>query len=87
MYVATVTAEDGSLVALPMVPLREVSLRLGRAEPSDAEWLAQTLDRICRPYGTHVYGGEQDLLTLGWDERSEPELSKREGGEHAPTRA
>lgn len=69
-----------------MVPMRTVKMKLGRADTSDATWLAQTLNRICRPFGTHVDRREGGFLELGWGEQGMRELSKREGGEHATTR-
>ena len=42
VYFARVAADDGTLVALQLAPMRAIKLRLGRAQPSDAAWLADT---------------------------------------------
>lgn len=45
---------DGRLVAYEAVPFRIRRLRLERATPEDAAWLAGILDRESRPFGTTV---------------------------------
>jgi poly-gamma-glutamate synthesis protein (capsule biosynthesis protein) len=46
--------DDGRLVELRMVAMKLRRLRLERAPRSDAVWLADTLARVSRPYGTSI---------------------------------
>jgi len=54
LYFASVRPETGRLAALRMVPMQARKMRLGRARPTDAEWLATVLERISRPFGARV---------------------------------
>ncbi|MFR9802348.1 CapA family protein [Pseudonocardia sp. RS010] len=63
-YLATLDPTTGALRRLRMVPLRSRRLRLQRASAEDAEWLAATLDRAGRPYGSRVRTGAHHLLDL-----------------------
>ncbi|HSQ61650.1 MAG TPA: CapA family protein, partial [Polyangiaceae bacterium] len=49
-YLPTLDGE-GRLVELRMLPFRVRRMRLERASPDDARWLAQTLERISRHDG------------------------------------
>jgi poly-gamma-glutamate synthesis protein (capsule biosynthesis protein) len=69
-YFASLRADDGTLQRLAMVPLQIRHFRLNRASPEDVAWLAETLNREGRPFGTRVRTDEYGVLTLDW-ERSE----------------
>ncbi|WP_198153151.1 CapA family protein [Pseudofrankia sp. DC12] len=51
LFVVRVDAGTGALVDARLMPLRARRLRLEHADAEDATWLADTLDRISRPYG------------------------------------
>jgi poly-gamma-glutamate synthesis protein (capsule biosynthesis protein) len=54
MYFPEIDPATGRLVGLDMTPLQIRRLRLNRARPADADWLARTLDRESRKLGTRV---------------------------------
>ncbi|MGW9212995.1 CapA family protein [Embleya sp. NPDC055664] len=64
LYFATVARDTGELSGLRMAPLRAVKMRLGRASRVDVEWLADTLTRAGRPFGTAVTPEPDNRLTL-----------------------
>ncbi|MET7298585.1 CapA family protein [Embleya sp. NPDC005575] len=64
LYIATVARDTGELAALRMAPLRAVRMRLRRAPRVDVEWLATTLTRAGRPFGTEVGPEPDDCLVL-----------------------
>jgi poly-gamma-glutamate synthesis protein (capsule biosynthesis protein) len=66
MYFPTVAIEDGMLVSLEMVPLKIRNMRLNRASRTDAEWLANTLNREGKRLGTCVRLGTDNVLGLEW---------------------
>ncbi|HSE71358.1 MAG TPA: CapA family protein [Nocardioidaceae bacterium] len=53
LYLCTL-ASGGALRELRMVPFRSHRLRLERTSPSDARWLARTLEHASHPFGTTV---------------------------------
>ncbi|GAA4677758.1 CapA family protein [Pseudonocardia yuanmonensis] len=63
-YLATLDGATGALRRLRMIPLRARHLRLERAPAEDADWLAHTLDRVCRPFGCRIRVGADGLLDL-----------------------
>jgi poly-gamma-glutamate capsule biosynthesis protein CapA/YwtB (metallophosphatase superfamily) len=63
LYLPTFTRDGGKLGGLRMVPVRTRKMRLERSRGDDARWLARTLSRISRPYGTAVALGDDDVLT------------------------
>jgi poly-gamma-glutamate capsule biosynthesis protein CapA/YwtB (metallophosphatase superfamily) len=63
MYFATL-AVSGDLVELRMTPMQIRQMRLNRAAPRDAEWLADTLTRISVDFGSWVEGGDNGTLLL-----------------------
>jgi poly-gamma-glutamate synthesis protein (capsule biosynthesis protein) len=63
-FFADLAAADGALRALEMVPLRRRRFRLERAAGEDAAWLADTLDRVSRPFGSGVALGPDGVLRL-----------------------
>ena len=64
LYLATVERATGRLLSLRMAPMQAHRMRLRRATPRDTEWLCQTLDRVCRRYGTRIALDEEGLLEL-----------------------
>jgi poly-gamma-glutamate synthesis protein (capsule biosynthesis protein) len=54
MYFATLAADGGEVRSLELVPMRVRRFRLQRASDEEAAWLARTLDRESRGFGTRV---------------------------------
>ena len=54
MYFPVVRAADGTLAGLDMVPLQIRNMRLHHASPADASWLADTLNREGKRFGTRI---------------------------------
>lgn len=65
LYVASIDAASGDLVALQLIPMRVRQMRLQRASHSDAEWLRKTIEHTSRRFGTRVTTGSSDLLEVG----------------------
>lgn len=53
---------EGERVGLSMVPMRVRRMRLERASATDARWLATTLSRVSRPYGTIIEEADDGTL-------------------------
>ena len=66
MYLPSVRAADGTLARLTMVPFRIRNFRLNRASPEEAAWLAETMEREGRKFGTSVRLERHGTLTLAW---------------------
>ena len=64
MYFPTLQPETGHLASLRMTPMQIRNLRANRTSPADAEWLAGTLGRISRPFGTHLQLATDGTLAL-----------------------
>ena len=64
LYFATLLPGTGELAALRMVPMQARKMQLHHAEPADSQWLATTLDRISRPYGSRIGLEPDGTLTL-----------------------
>jgi poly-gamma-glutamate synthesis protein (capsule biosynthesis protein) len=64
MYFPIVRAADGTLAGLDMVPLQIRNMRLHRASPADAAWLADTLNREGGRFGSHIRIGPDQMLKL-----------------------
>lgn len=64
LYLASLEAATGRLTELRMVALQSRRLRLEHASSGDADWLAETLDRASRPFGTHVVREADGTLVL-----------------------
>lgn len=64
MYFPVVRAADGTLAGLDMVPLQIRRMRLHRASPADASWLADTLNREGKRFGTCISIGPDHVLKL-----------------------
>lgn len=56
-------APTGPLLALDMVPVLRRHLRLQRAGPDDARWLAELIHRISAPFGCRVALRDRDVLS------------------------
>jgi poly-gamma-glutamate capsule biosynthesis protein CapA/YwtB (metallophosphatase superfamily) len=63
LYFVTLHADSGRLSQLRMVPFQARQMRLHSASESDGAWLATTLDRVSRRFGTRV-GVEPDSGSL-----------------------
>lgn len=66
MYLAKLDAEDGRLLEARLVPLQVRRFRLQRAGPADARWLCDLLNRLGKPFGTHVNLQEDCSLLVQW---------------------
>jgi poly-gamma-glutamate capsule biosynthesis protein CapA/YwtB (metallophosphatase superfamily) len=66
MYFASMDPSSGKLVQLQMIPAQIKHLKVNRTSRDDALWLAHTLNREGRKFGTKVALGEDNTLTLFW---------------------
>jgi poly-gamma-glutamate capsule biosynthesis protein CapA/YwtB (metallophosphatase superfamily) len=66
MYFASMDPWTGKLVQLRMTPTQIKYFKVNRTERADALWLAHTLDREGKKFGTGVKLDEDNLLTLWW---------------------
>jgi poly-gamma-glutamate capsule biosynthesis protein CapA/YwtB (metallophosphatase superfamily) len=67
MYFATVDPASGDLIQLRMMPMQIRKLRLNRAAPRDASWLAARLGQISMHFGAWAEMAEDGGLLLHWD--------------------
>jgi len=67
MYFASVDSSTGKLVQLQMTPTQIKHFKVNRASRDDALWLAHTLNREGRMFGTRARVDEDNRLTLSWD--------------------
>ncbi len=67
MYFASVDPSTGKLVQLQMTPTQIKHFKVNRGSKDDALWLAHTLNREGKRFGTRVRLDEDDRLTLLWD--------------------
>ncbi len=67
MYFATLEPSSGDLKEFRMTPMQIKSFRLISTLRADAVWLAETLNRECRKFGSRVTLGEDNRLVLQWD--------------------
>ncbi len=63
-YFATLDPARGELVRLRMSPLQVRNMRLARAAPGDAGWLAESLNRIGGEFGSRFVLAGDGTLTL-----------------------
>ncbi len=54
VYLLDLDRDDGHLANFVALPFRIRRFRLERAREEEADWLARTLDRKSRPFGTHI---------------------------------
>ena len=67
MYFVTLDPAGGDLVRLRMVPMQIRRMRLNRASPHDASWLATRLGSVSLSFGTWVEMAEDGSLFLHWE--------------------
>ncbi len=65
-YFLSIARSEGRLVGLDMTPFRIRNFRLNRASRDDARWLADTLTREGRRFGTRADLMDDNTLALGW---------------------
>jgi len=54
LYLASIALGTGELAALTMVPMQARNMRLRHASTADGQWLAGTLGRISRGFGSRI---------------------------------
>ena len=54
LYFASIAPGTGELAALVMVPMQARNMRLRHASAADAGWLAATLGKISRSFGSRI---------------------------------
>ncbi|MFG3691284.1 CapA family protein [Micromonospora sp. NPDC047740] len=64
LHLPTLDAETGELRRLRLVPVRMRRMRLQRAAPEEARWLADLLDGLGTAYRTRFNLGDDGLITL-----------------------
>jgi poly-gamma-glutamate synthesis protein (capsule biosynthesis protein) len=64
MYVASLRRGNGELAGLRMVPMQARKLRLESAGEQGRRWLAATIDRVSRTFGTRVELAPDGVLVL-----------------------
>ena len=67
MYFPAFDASSGRLMRLDMVPMQIRRFQTVRAGMSDSEWLAGTLNREGKQFGTRVESAGDGMLSLKWD--------------------
>jgi poly-gamma-glutamate synthesis protein (capsule biosynthesis protein) len=74
LYFASLMPGTGTLQALRMVPMRARKMRLRHASAADSGWLAATLNRISRRFGSRVEHRPDGtlLLSAGQSRRHHP---------------
>ena len=68
MYFPTVDVRDGTLQRLTLTPTCIRHFRVNRARPDDVRWIAATLDRESRAFGTRVERASDGELRLAPEE-------------------
>ncbi len=63
-YVAEMSATDGRLRGLRLIPFQIRRFRLERASTTDVSWLAETLDRESRSFGARVVSTGESCLEV-----------------------
>ena len=66
MYFLRIDPLSGKLLDLRMKPTRMKNFRVNRTSRTEAQWLADMLNREGEPYGTRVDLGGDDTLVLHW---------------------
>ncbi len=80
MYFPTVEPATGRLVGLRMTPMRIRKMRLNRASPLEAKWLADRLTQVAGAFGSRVEPAADGRLLLRWetgDQRDDEDQSPR----------
>jgi len=71
MYFVKMDPSTGGLVELEMIPTQIRRFKVNRASTADALWLAKTLNREGRKFGTGVVWTEDNVLKLLWDQTAQ----------------
>jgi len=66
MYFPRIDPATGELESLRLTPMCIRNLKVNRAHPADAGWLRDTLERVSKPFGSHVELGADGSLRLRW---------------------
>ena len=72
MYFVCIDTGSGELTRLQMIPMRMRRFRLNRASAGEAEWMAATLDRESRRFGSRVELEPDGALGLKWRDAEPP---------------
>ncbi len=64
LYLASVTADTGTLAALCMVPMQAKNMRLRHASTADSQWMRVALERISRRFGSQISHRSDGTLIL-----------------------
>jgi poly-gamma-glutamate synthesis protein (capsule biosynthesis protein) len=66
MYLPTLSAANGRLISLRLVPFQIRKLRLHRAPAAGGGWLRDVLNRESASFGVRLEPGEDDTLSVSW---------------------
>lgn len=66
MYFVTLDRRSGRLRRLELTPTRVARMRIQRAAPDEARWLAHTLQRESEPFGVRVTTARDGRLAVHW---------------------
>ncbi|MEV6654450.1 CapA family protein [Streptomyces sp. NPDC051219] len=64
LYFVSVEPDTGTLAAARITPLQSRRMRLQHASAEDGAWLRATLNRVGRPFGTHIAATRDGVLTV-----------------------
>jgi poly-gamma-glutamate capsule biosynthesis protein CapA/YwtB (metallophosphatase superfamily) len=64
LYLASVTADTGTLAAPHMVPMQARNMRLHHASNADSQWVQAALQRISQPFGSQISHQPDGTLIL-----------------------
>jgi poly-gamma-glutamate synthesis protein (capsule biosynthesis protein) len=66
MYLPTLSASNGRLVELRLIPFQIRNFRLNRPSRADAAWLRDTIDRESRKFGIRTGMGDDGTFAVTW---------------------
>jgi poly-gamma-glutamate synthesis protein (capsule biosynthesis protein) len=66
MYLPTLSASNGRLVELRLIPFQIRNFRLNRPSRADAAWLRDTIDREGRKFGIRTGMGDDGTFAVTW---------------------
>ncbi len=66
MYFVSLNTHSGELTGLEMIPMRIRRFQLKRASRKESSWLAATMERESKRFGSSVELREDQSLSLGW---------------------
>ena len=64
LYLASVTADSGTLAALHMVVMQARNMRLRYASTTDSQWMRAALEQISHRFGSRISHRPDGTLTL-----------------------